>query len=90
MKKIKAKFVKEIPCPVRGGRRSLYQTNGEHKYVIASAIPCPFDTMEPETLIFPADAEGNVIDWIDLEGSQRGTMDIERVMKKAFNVVDKL
>lgn len=35
----------------------------------------------PETYIFPANSEGEVLDWGELEGSFRGEFDMERALK---------
>ena len=42
-----------------------------YEYVVASAA----DVFgEPETYLFPADAKGNIVDWCELDGSQKGTL----------------
>lgn len=81
--KIKAWKVRDMVSPVDGGRHALYRTNGEHRHVIASAV-CVLG--EPETYIFEADERGEVTDWCELEGSRRGTLDIESVMAEAYDV----
>lgn len=48
-------------------------------YVIVSAVDVPFSG--PETLIFEGDADGNIIDFCDLEGSFRGDMDHEQALR---------
>lgn len=35
-------------------------------YVVSDYAPCPFDTFVPETMVFPADRTGNVLDWGEL------------------------
>lgn len=47
----------------------------EAEYVITSATVALFSG--PETYIFPADSEGNVLNWMELPGSYRGAMDHE-------------
>jgi hypothetical protein len=37
----------------------------------------------PETYIFPADAEGKVLDWGELDGSFRGRLDHEEALRGA-------
>lgn len=37
----------------------------------------------PETYMFPADAGGNVLDWMELDGSFRGELDHERALRNA-------
>jgi hypothetical protein len=54
---------------------------GTHEHVIVSATFVPFGG--PETYIFPADAEGNIADWGELDGSQKGTLDHEQVLRDA-------
>lgn len=62
------------------GRASLYRLeppleDGEdrHGLVIASAANCPI-TGRPETYLFPANEDGEVTDWCELGGSQKGTL----------------
>ena len=50
----------------------------EYDHIIVSAANCMFTG--PETYIFPADKNGNVIDWGELEGSQRGALDHESIL----------
>lgn len=50
-------------------------------YVIVSAVYVPMSG--PETYIFAANEEGEVIDWIELSGSFRGDYDHERALKQA-------
>ena len=40
--------------------------DGKTEYVVASAVVAPFSGVE--TLVFPADKEGNVLSWLDLAG----------------------
>lgn len=49
------------------------------KYVVISATNAMFSG--PETYIFSSDKDGNVTSWIELEGSERGFIDIDRVIK---------
>lgn len=54
---------------------------GDFEYVIVSAVDFVggggglFNGPEPETYIFGADAEGNVVEWVELPGSFRGAKD---------------
>lgn len=54
-----------------------------HEYVIVSAIASAFDTMRDETYIFPADSEGNITSWGELDGSFQGEMDHEKALSNA-------
>ena len=54
------------------------------EYVVVSAVVA---YSGPETYIFPADAEGNVTNWGELNGSFRGDMDHERALVAAGYVV---
>ena len=51
------------------------------RYIVASAANVPYDG--PETYLFPCDAEGNVLDWGELPGSTRGTLDHNRAIQEA-------
>ena len=52
-------------------------TGPEHttEYVVVSAVNVPF--------IFPADEEGSVLDWGELEGSHRGDYTHEHALEEA-------
>ena len=90
----KAMFIKEILGWV--GKASLYKVNppikypsfcvGKEKqkktsYVIVSAVCAMFSG--PETYIFPADKNGKVLDWSELEGSFHGSLDHGAALKGA-------
>lgn len=51
----------------------------EHSYVVASAVIAPFGGAE--TYLFPADKDGNVMDWGEMPGSQKGTLSHEEVFE---------
>ena len=58
------------------GNASLYRLTPplqKHKYVIVSAVVAPYSGAE--TYIFPANKQGEVTDWGELEGSFRGSLD---------------
>lgn len=52
-----------------------------HEYVVVSGVIAPFSGAE--TYIFPGDAEGNVVDWGELDGSFRGDIDHEQALVNA-------
>lgn len=55
------------------GHAALYRMEPPldgHEFVIASASKAMFTG--PETYIFPADADGEVVSWAEMEGSYRG------------------
>ncbi|MEN9491135.1 MAG: hypothetical protein RJA63_1584 [Pseudomonadota bacterium] len=52
-----------------------------HDFVVVSAADVMFSG--PETYIFPADADGNVTNWIELDGSFRGSLDMWRALRNA-------
>lgn len=54
-----------------------------HEFVIVSAIMGAFDTMRDETYIFPADSEGNITSWLELDGSFQGEMDHVQALTNA-------
>ena len=49
------------------------------EYVITSAVVVP--ETGPETYIFPADANGNVLSWLEMTGSYRGDLDHDRAIR---------
>jgi hypothetical protein len=51
------------------------------KYVIVSAV-IVLGT-GPETFIFPADKNGQILDWGELEGSYRGGLNHDKALRKA-------
>lgn len=52
----------------------------ETEYVVSSAA-VTYDG--PETYLFPADSKGKVLDWGELPGSFRGSLDHEKALDKA-------
>ena len=48
-------------------------------FVITSATNVPFSG--PETYVFPASPEGEVLSWSELEGSFQGSRDHEKAIK---------
>jgi hypothetical protein len=53
-----------------------------------SAIPAAFDTGEPETYIFPADSEGAVLHYGELDGSYQGGMDKNKALADAGYTIE--
>lgn len=51
------------------------------KYVVVSATVAMFSG--PETYIFPANSEGGVVNWGELDGSFRGSLDHKRALENA-------
>jgi hypothetical protein len=64
----------------------VYDEDKETDHVIVSASVVPVSG--PETYIFPADSEGNILDWAELEGSFRGDLDHTRALIGAGYVID--
>ncbi len=67
-----------------GQKTRLVEQDGE--FFFLSYIPAAFDTGGPETLVFPADADGNVTDWGDIAGGRDMSLDdaeqdLARVLK---------
>ncbi len=52
-----------------------------HEYVVSSATVAMFSG--PETYLFPADKDGEVTDWGELDGSYRGGLDHEEALRGA-------
>ena len=53
---------------------------GTAEYVAVSAVVA---LGGPETFIFPADADGTVLNWLELEGSFHGALDHVRALNNA-------
>lgn len=51
-----------------------------HTFVVVSAVIAMFSG--PETYIFPANEKGEIEDWGELEGSQRGTLSHSDVLRE--------
>jgi hypothetical protein len=61
----------------------IRHTEPEHttEYVVVSAVNAPYSGAE--TFIFPADEDGNVLSWAELEGSCRGDYTHEQALEEA-------
>lgn len=94
----RAKFVKDVGEKFVG-RAELYRLDppikindwagnetGTAEYVIVSAVIAPFTG--PETYIFPANEEGEVVSWDELDGSFRGALDIPGALGNAGYTID--
>ena len=90
-----AAFISEQGSPP-GAIQRLYRLSVPMKnykdesfdYVMMSGVYVPCSG--PETYIFGADAEGNVLHWGELDGSFRGDIDHARALRGAgYAVIDK-
>jgi len=94
-----ARFIKAVNEQSRGAQR-LYELDPplaeepwdddqpvkHHRYVVVSAVVA---YSGPETYIFPADEEGAITDWGELEGSFRGALNHEAALQGAgYDVVE--
>ncbi len=80
---MKATLIKDN-LPDFQGHAALYRMNPPHEgneFVIASAANALYSG--PETYLFPADADGRVIGWSELEGSYRGGLSHARALGRA-------
>lgn len=82
-----ATLIKNLPTSKTGATQALYlltppireegYTEDDAtliwKYVVVSAVNA-FDTGRDETFIFPANEEGEIVSWGELEGSMNGTL----------------
>ena len=55
-----------------GYRHKTGKPIGKTKFVVVSAAMVPFSG--PEVFIFPSDEDGKILDWMELDGSLKGTM----------------
>jgi hypothetical protein len=53
----------------------------QYTHVIVSAVTLPDNNVE--TYIFPADSEGNILDWGELPGSMKGTLSHTHALREA-------
>lgn len=65
--------------PVPFGWNSDVSKTTDH--VVISGADVPYSG--PETYIFPANSDGEVIDWLEMEGSFRGEIDHARAIAEA-------
>lgn len=73
--------VYRVDPPIAGNRWAV--TEGEqasYDYVWVSAAVAYFG---PETYIFGCDADGEVLDWCELEGSFQGSLDHDEALSRA-------
>ena len=75
------KLERELPNSSSGATRKLWRIShaGEVQYVITSAVSVAFTG--PETYVFAATEDGEVSDWLELDGSFRGAFDHERAIE---------
>jgi hypothetical protein len=59
---------------------SVHYGSGKTEYVVVSGVAEVFAT---ETYIFPANADGAVIDWGELDGSFKGYVDHKKALSDA-------
>jgi hypothetical protein len=70
-----------VDPPMTYGDLCDEEDKGTTEFVIVSAVNVPFSG--PETYIFPADSDGEVVDWLELDGSYRGGLDHEAALRGA-------
>lgn len=78
--------VRDLAVSSTGALQSLYRCDGGPlpTYVVVSAVTTwQCDGMGPETYIFAASEDGTVINWTELEGSQKGTLDHATALRDA-------
>lgn len=72
----------ELSSPVE------YDEAEETKFVVVSAVIAMYSGAE--TYIFPANEEGEILDWGELDGSFRGGLDHEQALSNAGYEVKEL
>jgi hypothetical protein len=89
-----ARFIKIIEGSAPHVTQHLYRvtppmrneyTERDHEFVVVSASMVPYTG--PETYIFPADEEGHIIDWMEMDGSYRGGLNHAEALSRAGYVV---
>ena len=51
------------------------------EFIVVSVIEGTFEIGKPETYIFPTNSNGKVLDWLELDGSFQGAMDISKALR---------
>jgi hypothetical protein len=75
---MKARFIKQTTSFCGAIQRLYRLEDGSHVVVSALNAPCG-----PETYIFEADAQGNITNWTELDGSFRGGLDHQAALTNA-------
>lgn len=83
-----AKLLKDVSSAFQGEAKvfRLSPPMDGHEVVVASAVNAFFSG--PETYFFPSTEEGTVTDWGELSGSQRGTLNITKVLSEAGYTIE--
>lgn len=58
-----------VPSSGAHSVKKLYRLDppiDDHEYVVVSSVSEAFDTGKPETMVFAADKDGEIVDWADL------------------------
>lgn len=81
MKIKKIREIRDTEKGFDGGRlwQILWETE-EGNFIVSSASVVQG---EPETYLFPADPDGTIKDWLELDGSFKGDLDHERAIRQA-------
>lgn len=82
-----ATYIRQVP--EGSGDRRLYRLSeplkgyesDSYEFVVVSAIVCAYGG--PETFVFGASESGNVLNWCELDGSQRGVLDHRKALEDA-------
>lgn len=72
-----------VDPPIKWGHHFEDDEGGESEYVVTSATVALFSG--PETYVFPANADGEVVDWGELPGSFRGSLDHDAAIRGLGN-----
>lgn len=83
----------KLDPPMKGQGYEEDGTAMVYQFVVVSAVvpfaDLGFNDLKPETLIFAANEEGKIVDFMDLEGSYRGGLDHEVALQNAGYTVVK-
>lgn len=87
-----ATFIRDLPRTASGAEQKLYRLSESRKvtdwdptdgdapsfdHVVTSAVSA---YSGPETYVFPANSDGEIVDWGELDGSFRGSFDHEKAI----------
>ena len=83
----KAVLVKEMTGPLRGQTRKLWKIDDYRiGYVVTSKV---HDALVHETYAFSAHDDGEVADWAELPGSQKGEVTHDDVITAYVNYINR-
>lgn len=79
-----ATYIRHVPNFANGALYQMKPVHEGHEYVVVSAV---HNGWAHETYIFPATADGEITDWLELGGSLKDTTDHAEALRNAGYVI---